>query len=232
MSFLPLSALLSHALVAFTIEFDNEAEHRMPHWTTNYGASAGWTAELQRDMAWGPWLTSMVMWTNCMQFVGEDGITVRELERLARTHTNLNGMERWGYVVVEPDPEDKRAKPPRSAWVIRAKPSGRKAREIWQPLFGVIETRWRERFGKQRIEALRESLCAVIGNMDLNLPDCLPILGYGLYSNVEQKKWERHDGQEIESGFRVVVAGPVVESAARICRRIRARISTRAGDQR
>jgi hypothetical protein len=36
---LPLPALLSAALVAFTIEFDNEAEHRMPHRTTNYGAA-------------------------------------------------------------------------------------------------------------------------------------------------------------------------------------------------
>lgn len=31
---LPLYALLSHALVAFTIEFDNGIEHRLPHTTT------------------------------------------------------------------------------------------------------------------------------------------------------------------------------------------------------
>src|SRR5262249_21409068 len=36
---LPLSALLSQALVAYTIEFDNEAEHRLPHRTTSHGAS-------------------------------------------------------------------------------------------------------------------------------------------------------------------------------------------------
>src|SRR5580658_808460 len=34
---LPLSALLSQALVAFTIEFDNEFEHQAPHRTTNHG---------------------------------------------------------------------------------------------------------------------------------------------------------------------------------------------------
>src|SRR5260370_32121794 len=34
-----LSALLSQALVAFTIEFDNEAEHRLPHRTTDHGRS-------------------------------------------------------------------------------------------------------------------------------------------------------------------------------------------------
>jgi hypothetical protein len=31
--------------------------------------------------------------------VHEDGVTVRELERLARTRTNLAGMLRWGYIV-------------------------------------------------------------------------------------------------------------------------------------
>jgi hypothetical protein len=53
---LPLPALLSQALVAFTIELDNEFEHQMPHRTRNHGAtgvrggpalyeycSAGWT---------------------------------------------------------------------------------------------------------------------------------------------------------------------------------------------
>jgi hypothetical protein len=32
-----LFALLSQALVAFTIEFDNEFEHRSPHATTDFG---------------------------------------------------------------------------------------------------------------------------------------------------------------------------------------------------
>jgi hypothetical protein len=34
---LPLPALLSQALVAFAIEFDNEFEHRMPHRTVTSG---------------------------------------------------------------------------------------------------------------------------------------------------------------------------------------------------
>ena len=37
---LPLSALLSQALVAYTIESDNEAEHRLPHRTTAAGLRA------------------------------------------------------------------------------------------------------------------------------------------------------------------------------------------------
>src|SRR5580692_9145413 len=85
---LPLSTLLSQVLVAFTIEFDNEFEHQSPHRTTRYGSTAG----SRQD----PWLGSTVMWLNCMQFVSDEGVTVREVERLARTTTNWNGMERWG----------------------------------------------------------------------------------------------------------------------------------------
>jgi hypothetical protein len=60
---LPLSALLSQVLVAFTVECDNEFERQMPHRTSNYGSTAG------RD---APWLVSMAMWWTCMRFVGED----------------------------------------------------------------------------------------------------------------------------------------------------------------
>jgi hypothetical protein len=88
---LPLPTLLSQALVAFTIEFDNEFEHQMQHRTSNYGGS-------HRD----PWLVSLAMRSNCMQFIGGEGVPVGDLEDLARTSTNLNGMVRWGYVVVEP----------------------------------------------------------------------------------------------------------------------------------
>ena len=57
---LPLPAQLSHALVAFTIEFDNEFEHRMPHRTTSHGSTPG--------MDRPPFLVSMAMWVNCMRF--------------------------------------------------------------------------------------------------------------------------------------------------------------------
>ncbi len=103
----PLSTLLSQALVAFTIEYDNEFERRMPHRTTAHGAKGG--------ARQGPWLVSLVLWFNCMRFVGDEGVTVAELTSRARTKTNLNGMSRWGYVVVAPDPADSRQKPPSAA---------------------------------------------------------------------------------------------------------------------
>src|SRR5579875_2197863 len=91
----PLSALLSQALVSFTIEFDNEAERRMRHRTTLQGGR-------------GPWLVSLVMFSNCMRFVTESGITVRELEALAGTPTNLHGMQRWGYIRIEGSGRERR----------------------------------------------------------------------------------------------------------------------------
>ena len=169
---LPLSSLLSKALVAFTIEFDNEAEHRLPHRTTNHGATPG--------TLHAPWLVSMAMWFNCMRFVDDDGITVRELERRARTPTNLAGMERWGYVRVAADPADPRPKPPKSAWVVRPTNGGRMAQKVWEPLFAEIEKGWNERFGTATIEGLAESLSSIAVQVGHSLPDCMPILGYGL----------------------------------------------------
>jgi DNA-binding MarR family transcriptional regulator len=105
----------------------------------------------------------------------------------------LNGMVRWGYIVVEPDP-DRGSKSPRSDWVIRATPAGRKAQEIWRPLFGAIEKRWQERFGKGEIDQLRESLWTLVSRIDADLPDCLPILGHGLFSRGPDRKRRTADG--------------------------------------
>jgi DNA-binding MarR family transcriptional regulator len=116
-------------------------------------------------------------------------VRVGELEKLARTQTNLNGMERWRYIDVAPDPADSRRKPPHSVWVIRATAKGRQAQEAWRPLFGEIEKRWEERFGKEEIGELRESLAEIVGKIDLELPDCLPILRYGLFSR--ERDYER-----------------------------------------
>jgi DNA-binding MarR family transcriptional regulator len=172
-----LPTRLSQVLVAFTIEFDNESERRMPHRTTNDGAAHGTIS----GSLHAPWLVSMVMWSNCMQHIREEGITVAELARLARTPTNLNGMERWGYIAIEP-------KPRKSDRVIRFTAAGRKAQEIRRPLFGVIEQRWEERFGRDEIDRLRELLTNVVTRIDLDLPDCLPILGYGLFSRGPDRK--------------------------------------------
>ena len=170
---LPLVTLLSQALVAFTIEFDNEFERQMPHQTTNHGSSGS---------PWAPWLVSLAMWESCMRFIPSEGIALDTLEDLARTPTNLPGMTRWGYVVIAADGGNRQKKPARAGKVIRATPAGRKAQDIWRPLSADIEKRWATRFGKAAVGRLRESLEKLVSRIDAELPDCLPILHYGLVS--------------------------------------------------
>jgi hypothetical protein len=169
----PLSTPLSQVLLVFTIELDNEFEHRL--------AQAGGGARV----------TSLTMWSNFLRFVG-DGITVGELPQVAglqkaRMLSTLGGMERWGYVDVAPARSKHRlstkrdgygsARALRGDWVVRPTPPGRNAQEIWPPLFGEIEERWEQRFGADTIDELRTSLRAVVDGLDIELPDFLPILG-------------------------------------------------------
>ncbi len=169
-SHLPLSALLSQTLVAFIIECDNEFEHRMPHRTSDYGVG---------KLGPGPWLTSSIMWWNCLRFIGDDGVRAGEIENLARTPTNLRGMQRWGYIAVGLDPAAG-AKASRAKSTIRVTSRGRAARDAWPPVMDSVEKRWLERFGSAEFHRLREVLCALLDRIALDLPDCLPILGYGL----------------------------------------------------
>ncbi len=176
---LPLSALLSQLLVAFTIEADNEAEHRLPHSTTRHGRSP--------DAPRGaPWLTSMLMWANCLRFLPPDGITLTELHRRARTNTNLKGMSRWGYVTFTPDPG--RGQRPDPDAIIRPTVVGSEARDIWAAVTDEVAGRWRDRFGRAAIDALASALGDVVAALDPALPDCLPILGYGLFSRLPESE--------------------------------------------
>jgi methyltransferase (TIGR00027 family) len=171
---LSLSALLSQALVALTIELDNETEHRLPHRTTNYGAD---------DQGGGAWLVSLAMFENCLRFVTDEPITVGELETLARTGTNLDGMRRWGYITIDGTAKKiHQGRRPGPGAVLRATARGLQARQAWLPLPGLVEQRWRERYGADHIARLRRPLEAIAGQLDPGLPDVLPILGPTLFS--------------------------------------------------
>ena len=170
---LSLSALLSQTLVALTIELDNEAEHRIPHRTTDYGPG---------DQGDGPWLVSRAMFENCLRFVTDQPITVGQLETLARTPTNLDGMRRWGYITIDAAAGKVRRGRPGPDAVLRATSRGLRAREVWLELPGLVEQRWRDRYGAGQIEGLRGALAAIAGQLDPGLPDVLPILGQTLFS--------------------------------------------------
>ena len=116
--------------------------------------------------------------------------------------------------------------------MVRATPAGRKAQKVWQRLFGSIEKRWQERFGKDEIDQLRESLWAVINQFDLELLDCLPIMRYGLTStgpDLERRAPIRREGGT--SSLRPP-ASTSLSCFAGIRHRVRARVGLVTCDQR
>jgi DNA-binding MarR family transcriptional regulator len=64
-------------------------------------------------------------------------------------------LEQRGYVERVPDPEDGRAK------IIRLTERGREAQAIGRRLIAEVESEWAERFGEERVAALREALEAI-----------------------------------------------------------------------
>jgi hypothetical protein len=174
---LPLTALLSAAFVAFTIELDNEFEQRMP----DHGTAA---RRARGEAGRGPYLVSVAMWASCVRYVTEEGITVREVERLARTHANLDGVRRWGYVTLDGAGRGGGARTSGPDSVLALTAAGRRANAVWAPLGAEIEARWRDRFGARAIDRLHAALRTAIGERQLALPDTLPILRYGLFCEV------------------------------------------------
>ena len=166
---LPLPTLLSQLLVALTIEFDNEFEHRMPYRTSRPGPSPA--------TATGPWLVSQVMWSNVMQFVDEGGVSVAIFTAgHGPTGDSVGGLERWGYVTVVGEPIGGGSRPPGSVWVVRPTRYGRPAQGVRRPPAGTIEERWQERFGRDEIGSLRDALLAVIDQLEVDLPRYLPVV--------------------------------------------------------
>jgi hypothetical protein len=192
---LPLPTLLSRLLIAFTIEFDNEAEHRLEHRTTR-GAAGG--------AGRGPWLMSQAMWANFMQFVGADGVPLHEVDDLVGI-TNLAGLQRWGYVKVGPDLADGRRAPPRRDWIVRPTRAGRRAQEMWEPLAGIIEDRWRARFGGPAITAMRDALLAPDTQAGAGLPRYLPLVKHEMFADVARlrpRPWLAQGLQPYPGGWR------------------------------
>jgi DNA-binding MarR family transcriptional regulator len=152
---------LSAAFVAFTIEVDDGAEARR---------GAGKT----------PWLVSLAMWRNCMEWLPPEGMTVAELIATARTPTDINGMERWGYIELEGGT----ARPTRL---------GLRAQRLWDKVPAEIERLWAGRFGTAELGELRAALTALAGRLDAELPDTMPIVRHG-WSTRRDEEPERRPG--------------------------------------
>jgi hypothetical protein len=150
--------LLSHALVAFTIELDNE-----------------WERQMLGSKRPRIFLLSLVMWANYLRFLPPEGMAADELEAQAQHKVDLNGLTRWRYVDVAPDPAAT-SKVPRRGWIVRPTDNGRFAQELWRPLPGLVEGRWSERYGEAKVEEMQGRLDALINQFGgrrtpLYLPD-------------------------------------------------------------
>ena len=92
--------------------------------------------------------------------IDPDGSRLTELaDRAHMTKQSVgevtNDLEQRGYVERVPDPSDGRAK------IIRLTARGHEAQALGWDLINEIEREWAERFGAERIAALRETLEAV-----------------------------------------------------------------------
>ena len=153
---------LSQLLIAFTIELDNEWEQR--YW-------------IPADPK--PLRTSLVMWTNFLRFVAEEGITVELLSQKAgyapkKIHPDLAGMIRWRYVTVS----SSNPKKPKLHDIVRPTGLANEAAEVWKPLVGEIEDRWVDRFGQEVIEKIKQALVSLITAFDKPLPHYYPVLAH------------------------------------------------------
>lgn len=89
--------------------------------------------------------------------IDPDGSRLTDLAERARMTKQSVGevasdLEARGYVERVPDPNDGRAK------IIRLTERGRKAQAIGQALIDDLERDWGERFGADRVAALRDAL--------------------------------------------------------------------------
>jgi hypothetical protein len=99
-----------------------------------------------------------------MRFIGPDGIPVRELADQAKIPVDewrhkLGCLERWKFIVMQPGRREGwgSGRGIRNDWTVRLTFPGKKAAEIWPPLFPLLEHRWEERFGRDTIATLKRT---------------------------------------------------------------------------
>jgi hypothetical protein len=168
---LPLTTLLSQALVAFTIEADHLFECRMPHCTSE--------SRKRGEPIEGPWLISMAFWANGLKHVDADGMTVGALVDRALIadrflQGNNPGLVRWGYLRLAPGTRS--SKKLDRDWTVVPTPDGLLAQRTWASLPAEVDARWVERWPE--VNALRDTLERIVAAADRELPDHLPVNGH------------------------------------------------------
>ncbi|HYB30018.1 MAG TPA: MarR family winged helix-turn-helix transcriptional regulator [Solirubrobacteraceae bacterium] len=123
-------------------------------------------AELERRVAETPYTDVRITHGCVFGNIDPEGTRLTDLaERAFMTKQSVgevvSDLEQRGYAERVPDPSDGRAK------IIRLTERGQAARELGRELIDEIEQEWAERFGAERVAALREALEAITaGRLD------------------------------------------------------------------
>jgi len=118
--------------------------------------------ELERRLADTPYSDIRISHGCVFGNIDPDGSRLTDLAERARMTKQSVGevtsdLEHRGYVERVPDPSDGRAK------IIRLTERGRAAQALGIGLIDDLEQDWVERFGAERVAALREALEAITG---------------------------------------------------------------------
>ncbi|MPZ95922.1 MAG: MarR family transcriptional regulator [Propionibacteriales bacterium] len=142
----PLSTLLGRVQAVFAIEYDRRI------------------AELGIEGL------SLALGTNVLRHLhGAEGVRLSRLVDLSGVtkqaiSQQVAHLEAHGYVVVEPDPADSRAK------LVRLTDKGRWSQDTARPVFADLEADWQKRFGRTEIRDLRLLLEGILTELgDTNL---------------------------------------------------------------
>jgi len=149
------------------------AEHDVPMVGLLEVATEALFAEFNRELSAAGFADIRPTHGCAFRFIGPEGMRLTELASLADITKQSAGeivteLERSGYVERIPDPGDKRAK------LIRLTIRGAEAQKVGFALLGEIEQRWAERYGADRIAALRETLEALtVAELPSRVPELL-----------------------------------------------------------
>ena len=141
-------------------ERDNGFSRRHPMIRLLDVAFAGFVAELERRVAETSYSDIRITHGCVFGNIEPDGSRLTDLaERAHMTKQSVGEvateLEQRGYLERVPDPNDGRAK------IIRLTARGQEAQAVGRRVIDEIEQEWAERFGVERIAALRDALEAV-----------------------------------------------------------------------
>jgi DNA-binding MarR family transcriptional regulator len=134
----------------------------------------GFLTEMSRRVAEGPYSDIRVTHGCVFGNIDPDGTRLTDLaERAHMTKQSVgevaSDLEQLGYIERVPDPRDGRAK------IIRLTERGRHAQMLGREIIDDIEREWAERYGVERVAALRDALEAIAADKLAWFPGMSPV---------------------------------------------------------